>query len=102
MSEIKTLPVAALCVDKNKFHDERIAGSFYVTDPDSDKEQSFWYCCPCGCKQIGPLTIGNGFKPDFSPSWKWNGSLDKPNLEPSVHHLNHWHGYLTDGVWISC
>ncbi len=106
MAEIKTLPVTAQHVpDKEAFRDEfgsgRIAGSFRVTEPDSDGEQFFWYCCPCGCGRITPLEVGNGFKPADSPSWRWNGSLSAPDLQPSVHHVGHWHGYLRNGVWES-
>jgi hypothetical protein len=102
MSEIKTSPVSAICLDKDTFHEQRLPGSIYVLAPDSDKEQDFWYCCPCGCGRLGLLTVGNGFKPVDGPSWKWNGSIEKANLEPSVHHVGHWHGWLRDGVWVSC
>lgn len=107
MAEVKTPPVAARHIpDKTEFQADygmgRVAGSFRVTEPDSDGEQSFWYVCPCGCGSLAPLIVGNGFKPSDGPSWKWNGSLGKPTLKPSVHHRGHWHGYLTDGVWESC
>lgn len=112
MTEVKTEPVRAQHVpDQDKFRaessDARIPGSFRIEDePDSDGEQTFWYCCPCGCGSIGPLTVGNGFKPPHTSendaTWKWNGSLDAPTLEPSVHHRGHWHGWLREGVWVSC
>jgi len=85
--------------NKDTFRRERIAGSFYVSDPDEDGEQSFWYTCPCGCGNQAPLTVGKQFKPNWSPTWEWNGSFDTPTLKPSVNHVNHWHGWLTDGVW---
>lgn len=103
MGEVKTQPVTAQHVaDEEDFKKQRIAGSFRVDAPDSDGEQAFWYCCPCGCGAIAPITVGNGFKPGDAPSWNWNGSLDRPTLSPSVHHVGHWHGWLTDGVWRSC
>ena len=106
MSEVKTQPVEATHVpDKEQFRtnefEGRIPGSFRVTEADTDGEQTFWYCCPCGCGSLGPLTVGNGFKPKSTPSWHWSGSTDKPTLKPSVHHVGHWHGWLTDGVWRS-
>lgn len=107
MPEVKTPPLTAQHIpDKGAFQVDfctgRIAGSFRVDEPDSDGEQTFWYCCPCGCGALGPLTVGKGFKPSSTPSWNWNGSLEKPTLTPSVHHVGHWHGWLTNGVWTSC
>lgn len=88
--------------DKAEFLDRRIAGSFHVSAPDSDGELSFYYCCPCGCERIAPLNAGNNFKPADGPSWNWNGSLSQATLHPSVHHVGHWHGWLTDGEWKVC
>lgn len=107
MSEIKTQPVTAVHLAEtadfqNEYEMGKVAGSFRVDEPDSNGKQTFWYCCPCGCRHISPLTVGNGFKPADSPSWQWNGSLDRPTLTPSVWWKGHWHGWLTDGVWRSC
>lgn len=109
MGEVKTPPVAATHLPKkDDFRDEygagRVPGGFRIVDKDEDGVGTawLWYCCPCGCGTLSPLLVGNGFKPADSPSWQWNGSLDKPTLQPSVHHVGHWHGYLTDGVWLSC
>lgn len=109
MSEVKTQPVVARHIpDKTEFQADfctgRVPGSIRVDPPDSDGEQTFWYVCPCGCGGLGPITVGNGFKPksDGYATWQWNGSFDKPTLTPSVHHVGHWHGWLTDGVWKSC
>jgi hypothetical protein len=110
MSEIKTQPIAARHIQNwDDFRDPerpaigKVPGSFRLTDPDSDGEQWFYYCCPCGCGRTAPLMVGNGFKPQADyPTWNWNGSLDKPTLQPSVHHVGHWHGWLRNGVWESC
>ncbi|GAB4362295.1 MAG: hypothetical protein Kow0026_25990 [Oricola sp.] len=106
MAEVKTQPVEATYIpDKSDFRDGlrgKVPGSFRVDPPDSDGDQAFWYCCPCGCGVVGPLNVGKGFKPKMGPSWNWNGSTEKPTLHPSVHHVGHWHGWLTDGVWRSC
>lgn len=94
------MSVPAKHLSKEEFRASNVPGSFYVSPPDpTDREQTFWYCCPCGCGAQGPLTVGNGFKPADSPSWNWNGSLDRPTLEPSVNHERHWHGYLRNGEW---
>jgi len=108
VSEVRTPAVEAKHIpDKEAFRDEyyqgRVPGSFRVTEQDEFGEITFWYCCPCGCKSIGPLTVGRGVKPNVEgvPTWNWNGSLEKPTLSPSVHHVGHWHGWLRNGVWES-
>jgi len=88
--------------DRDQFTSRLQAGSFWVTEPDSDGERSFWYVCPCGCARRAPLLVGLDFKPEDGPSWNWNGSLDAATLTPSVNHVDHWHGWLTDGKWRSC
>ena len=102
MGEVKTEPVVAVHYPDSHGVDPMPAGGFRVSPADDDGEQGFWYSCPCGCGRKGLLTVGKGFKPEDGPSWNWNGSLDKPTLTPSVHHVGHWHGWLTDGVWRSC
>lgn len=96
-------PVQATHIDdKEEFRERRIAGSFRISAPmldEPDGHFTFWYCCPCGCGAIGPLSVGVNFKPADIPSWQWNGSVMTPDLKPSINHKGHWHGYLTDGVW---
>lgn len=87
---------------KDEFHESNVPGAFYVEAPDDDRDQNFWYRCPCGCAVIGLLTVGAGFKPEDGPSWNWNGSTTRPTLSPSVHHVGHWHGWLQDGEWREC
>lgn len=92
--------VPAKHLSKEEFRSGNMPGSFHVSPPDpTDGEQTFWYCCPCGCGAQVPLTVGNGFKPADGPSWNWNGSIERPTLSPSVNHIDHWHGWLRDGVW---
>ncbi len=106
MSEVKTEPVEAQCVEKKDFRRDglgRVPGSFYLGERHENGSQTFWYCCPCGCGTTGAILVGINFKPvSERPSWNWNGSIDKPTLMPSVHHVGHWHGWLTDGIWRSC
>jgi len=85
--------------DLETFRERKVAGSIHCTDPDEFGEVDFWYCCPCGCSSVFPLSAGLKFKPPSGPSWEWNGSKEKPTLIPSVNHENHWHGWLTDGEW---
>ncbi|HWA07934.1 MAG TPA: DUF6527 family protein [Opitutaceae bacterium] len=34
--------------------------------------------------------------------WGWDGNEEKPTLEPSIHTIGHWHGYLRNGRLQSC
>lgn len=89
--------------NRDEFMNRLVPGSFFVSEADpTDGERSFWYCCPCGCGRRAPLTCGEKFKPSDGPSWNWNGSLERPTLQPSVNHVDHWHGWLIDGEWKSC
>lgn len=62
--------------------------------------------CPCGCGATGGINfdVPDGRGVQNSPKWKWNGSKDKPTLTPSILRTAgcRWHGYLTNGVFISC
>lgn len=76
------------------------AVSFYKNygDPDDAPPAGFLYACPCGCGNVGGLAFR---KPDGTPrpSWIWDGNRDAPTLSPSVHHIDHWHGWLKNGEW---
>lgn len=99
MAEVKTAPVRATRVDE--IDDVRAtpgAFEFYVAGDDKVTPAGMIYSCPCGCGVQGSLA----FKPAPSPSWHWDGDREKPTLQPSVHHVGHWHGWLRAGVWVSC
>jgi len=36
------------------------------------------------------------------PSWTLTGTENAPTLSPSLHVVGVWHGYLTNGEFISC
>jgi hypothetical protein len=59
------------------------------------------FCCPCGCGVVS----GVPFSGDRA-KWSWNGSEEKPSLTPSIlkttPNICTWHGYLTNGEWITC
>lgn len=88
--------------DWDAFDAQREAGTFSIGHTGANGDIDFWYCCPCGCGVQGVLSVGKGRKPAASPSWSWNGSIEKPTLVPSVNHVGHWHGWLTDGLWKVC
>lgn len=58
--------------------------------------------CP-GCGQCSAMRVGNP-KPTESPSWKMTGELDNLTLEPSINCTGccGWHGFLRNGVFMSC
>ena len=63
--------------------------------------ERLWCTCPCGCGGQGALRVGLNVKPKESPSWALAGEPHAPTLDPSVHHVGHWHGWLRQGVWTS-
>lgn len=88
--------------ERDAFLADKVAGSFWLSEPDADGEQTFLFFCPCGCGDKSLLTVGNGFKPADAPSWRWNGQTDTAELSPSVNWKGHWHGWLRGGEWRSC
>lgn len=34
--------------------------------------------------------------------WGWDGNEEKPTLAPSIHAIDHWHGFLEAGRLQSC
>lgn len=88
--------------DRNAFLQDRVPGSFWISGPEEQGEQSFIFFCLCGCGDKSVLKIGNGCKPKHGPSWYWNGSTAAAELGPSVNWQGHWHGWLCEGIWRAC
>ena len=68
------------------------------------------YNCPCGCGSRGSLPFIKYREPD-NPKWGWDGNVETPTLKPSIRHsvgdgkggmIEHWHGFLTNGRFVSC
>lgn len=49
-----------------------------------------------------PLHVTRGGVPTTHRVWGWDGNLDKPTFEPSIHHPGVWHGYMRAGRLESC
>lgn len=72
---------------------------------------SLLFGCPCGCGALNAVSIAPR-EGSRRPVWQWDGNEATPTLTPSIliHQLNeraeivgeHWHGYLTEGVFRSC
>lgn len=58
------------------------------------------FVCPCGCRDVVPIPVQQG----AGNSWNWDGDLVKPTLTPSILRMSgcKWHGYLTNGEFVSC
>lgn len=88
------------------------AGYFAFCDGyDGTKDVSIIHGCPCGCGTLGAVHL-KPYGGRDRPVWQWDGNRDAPTLTPSIliHQLDdsgkiigeHWHGYLTAGVFRSC
>lgn len=56
--------------------------------------------CPCGCGGESWLPVCRGER-----GWEWNGSVEAPSLTPSILQAGmacKWHGFLTNGEFVSC
>ena len=100
MAEIKTQPVAVALVDSSVSQDAP-AGAIKFYDAEGLSPSGFHFQCPCGCRSVGGVRVAG------PNAWQWNGSRDKPTVNPSVllydqDQSPHWHGWLRDGVWESC
>lgn len=96
MAEVRTIPVNAVRVDDLDAVTHK-PGMFEYQFGKGDFPIAMAFVCPCGCGHVGHLA----FEPDPSPSWQWDGNLEKPTLSPSVWQPGHWHGWLRAGVWES-
>ena len=57
--------------------------------------------CPCGCGIYAGIRIRDDGTSDHY-AWTWDRNEEKPTCTPSILiNDNHWHGYLTEGVFRS-
>lgn len=92
--------VPAVLVDDVADHHDT-PGAYDIRTIDGEgRPAGMGFVCPCGCRREGWLP----FKPERSPSWEWDGSVEKPTLSPSVLQVGgcRWHGWLRAGVWEPC
>ena len=75
------------------------AGSVKWATYKDGREHNLTFTCPCGCGKIGAVII----ETDKEKGWKWNGDKINPTFTPSILQCGgcQWHGYLTNGEWIS-
>lgn len=67
---------------------------------ETDERLTFYFCLP-GEIRWTPIHVKRG-APGGDRVWGWDGNLDKPTVEPSIHWVGHWHGFLRAGRFVSC
>jgi len=45
-----------------------------------------------------PIKVGE----KVAEHWQWDGNEDAPTITPSIHVLEHWHGWMKNGELVSC
>lgn len=105
---IRTPPVPATLVETLfPGEDGRSAPGSFKLYSAGDEPTGLNFRCPCGCDAI----FGVRFRTEGTfGGWDFNGDLSAPTLHPSVScsvrggedgSVEHWHGWLRSGVWVS-
>lgn len=65
-----------------------------------ERFEYLYFNCPCGCEYGDCVPISQK-PPKREHHWSWNGSVERPTLEPSLRRNTpcKWHGHLVDGAW---
>lgn len=66
----------------------------------TDERLTLYFCLP-GEKRWSPIHVQRG-GPGGERVWGWDGNFDKPTVTPSIHWVDHWHGHLVAGRFVSC
>jgi len=76
-------------------------GNFYLT-PSQDGARRLSFLCPCGCGTLAGIRVrDDGTQVDGA--WAWDRNEVAPTCTPSILiNQGHWHGYLTNGEFVSC
>ena len=74
---------------------------FSTSQPIFDDEFEHIYLWLPGAQGPDALRIQKG-GPGGDRVWGWDGNVDKPTLTPSIHDVDHWHGWLQTGRLVSC
>jgi hypothetical protein len=102
VSEIKTPPKRLVDFNPEWMSDRN--------DPTSEK-WGIAFDCPCGTVcQFGPRLFIPFDNPVAGPVSRWGRekwhrtgeTFEALTLSPSLHAEGHWHGWLRDGVLVSC
>jgi hypothetical protein len=97
MGEVKARHVAA-------YDQCERPGDYFITEPNPHDGgmRRLSFMCPCGCGDLCGIRIRDDGQ-NVGGAWGWNGDMEKPTATPSIAigPGQHWHGFLTDGVFRS-
>jgi hypothetical protein len=106
--EIKTQPKRLVDLNPRWLHDtdHGVFGLRY--DCPCGAAEGDWESCEVGGHQVVPTKRTFNPEDKISPDaaargWELTGtSFADITLSPSIHQVGHWHGWLRDGVLVSC
>jgi hypothetical protein len=85
-----------------------LPGTFKYYSYKDNEHAGILFGCPCGCGSI--LSIAFVAATPGRATWTWDGEIKMPTVSPSILNWNlnaqgekvseHWHGYLTGGVFM--
>jgi hypothetical protein len=85
------------------YYECKQVGDFFFTEENVAGKIRLSFMCPCGCGILAGVTVRSDGK-QIEGAWGWNKDFEKPTTTPSIFiepSGNHWHGYLTDGIFKS-
>lgn len=69
-------------------------------DSEADGKRYLYLCLP-GSTHMEAIKVKRG-APGGNRVWGWDGNEETPTIEPSIHAVGSWHGYLRAGRLVSC
>lgn len=76
--------------------DFEVKPGHFSWDTDFKEGHRYLYLCLPGESQMTAIEVRLG-GPGGDRVWGWDGNEDKPTVEPSIHWVGHWHGFLRQG-----
>jgi len=80
--------------DLNDLLDNGAKGDFFI----GENKQTIWIHIPGSGLICLPIKVGE----KVTEHWQWDGNEDAPTIMPSIHVLEHWHGWMKNGELVSC
>lgn len=87
------------CAAKATAEEVKVPGDFHVYGIEGDRA---WMVVMLPGEKHAECIPLNRKGPTGERTWGWDGNLEKPTLQPSIHYVGHWHGYMTSGRLKSC
>lgn len=96
------VPVIVKATHVLDFEGAKNPGDFFITSPDVCGNRRLSFLCPCGCGVLCGIRVRDDGT-TLDRAWAWDRNRDAPTCTPSILiNQNHWHGYLTNGEFVSC